>query len=77
MAKTQYSLSDDPKALGRPTDFTISVREITISHGAGFLVALCGDIMKMPGLPKAPASMNIDVVDGGDCGVVLDNQESI
>ncbi|STZ63742.1 Formate--tetrahydrofolate ligase [Moraxella lacunata] len=69
MAKTQYSLSDDPKALGRPTDFTISVREITISHGAGFLVALCGDIMKMPGLPKAPASMNIDVVDGEIVGL--------
>lgn len=69
MAKTQYSLSDDPKALGRPTDFTISVREITISHGAGFLVALCGDIMKMPGLPKAPASMNIDVVDGEIAGL--------
>ncbi|OPH37319.1 formate--tetrahydrofolate ligase [Moraxella lacunata] len=69
MAKTQYSLSDDTKALGRPTDFTISVREITISHGAGFLVALCGDIMKMPGLPKAPASMSIDVVDGEIVGL--------
>lgn len=69
MAKTQYSLSDNPKALGRPTDFTINVREMTILHGAGFLVALCGDIMKMPGLPKAPAAINIDVIDGEIVGL--------
>ncbi|MDI4497388.1 formate--tetrahydrofolate ligase [Moraxella nonliquefaciens] len=69
MAKTQYSLSDNPKALGIPTDFTINVREMTILHGAGFLVALCGDIMKMPGLPKAPAAINIDVIDGEIVGL--------
>ena len=52
MAKTQYSLSDDPKKLGRPTGFNITVRDITVSAGAGFLVALTGEIMKMPGLPE-------------------------
>ncbi|MFA9423696.1 MAG: formate--tetrahydrofolate ligase [Sedimentibacter sp.] len=61
MAKNQYSLTDDPKVLGRPTGFTITIRDITISAGAGFLVALTGDIMKMPGLPKVPAAENIDV----------------
>ncbi len=65
MAKNQYSLTDDPKMLGRPTGFKITIRDITISAGAGFLVALTGDIMKMPGLPKVPAAENIDVdVDG-------------
>jgi len=65
MAKNQYSLTDDPKVLGRPTGFKITIRDITISAGAGFLVALTGDIMKMPGLPKVPAAENIDVdVDG-------------
>lgn len=65
MAKNQYSLTDDPKILGRPTGFKITIRDITISAGAGFLVALTGDIMKMPGLPKVPAAENIDVdVDG-------------
>jgi formate--tetrahydrofolate ligase len=65
MAKTQYSLTDDPNVLGRPTGFNITIRDITISAGAGFLVALTGDIMKMPGLPKVPAAENIDVeVDG-------------
>lgn len=65
MAKNQYSLTDDPKVLGRPTGFKITIRDITISAGAGFLVALTGDIMKMPGLPKVPAAVNIDVdVDG-------------
>lgn len=61
MAKNQYSLTDDAKILGRPTGFTITIRDITISAGAGFLVALTGDIMKMPGLPKKPAAENIDV----------------
>ncbi len=64
MAKTQYSLSDDDKKLGRPTGFTINVRELYPSAGAGFLVALTGNVMTMPGLPKVPAANNIDVVDG-------------
>jgi len=65
MAKTQYSLSDDPKKLGRPTGFNITVRDVTVSAGAGFLVALTGDIMKMPGLPKVPAAEKIDVDEKG------------
>lgn len=62
MAKTQYSLSDDPKKLGRPSGFKITVREVRVSAGAGFVVALTGDVMTMPGLPKEPAAnrMNID-----------------
>ena len=64
MAKTQYSLSDDDKKLGRPSGFTINVRELYPSAGAGFLVALTGNVMTMPGLPKVPAANNIDVVDG-------------
>jgi len=62
MAKTQYSLSDNPKKLGRPKDFTITIRELRPSVGAGFIVALTGDVMTMPGLPKIPAAnhMNID-----------------
>lgn len=65
MAKNQYSLTDDPSVLGRPSGFKITIRDITISAGAGFLVALTGDIMKMPGLPKVPAAESIDVdVDG-------------
>ncbi len=61
MAKTQYSLSDDPKLLARPENFEISVRDIRISAGAGFIVAVTGDIMTMPGLPKVPAAEAIDV----------------
>ena len=61
MAKTQYSLTDDPKVLGRPKGFKITIRDITISAGAGFIVALTGEIMKMPGLPKVPAAEKIDV----------------
>ncbi|RSK29333.1 formate--tetrahydrofolate ligase [Bacillus sp. HMF5848] len=61
MAKTQYSLSDDPSKLGRPTGFTITVRELKPSIGAGFIVALTGDVMTMPGLPKNPAALNMDV----------------
>jgi len=65
MAKNQYSLTDDAKVLGRPTGFKITIRDLTLSAGAGFIVALTGDIMKMPGLPKVPAAENIDVdVDG-------------
>ncbi len=61
MAKTQYSLSDDPKKLGRPTNFRVTVRNVRVSAGAGFIVALTGDIMTMPGLPKKPAAESIDV----------------
>lgn len=61
VAKTQYSLTDDPAILGRPTGFKITVRDLTISAGAGFIVALTGEIMKMPGLPKVPAAEKIDV----------------
>lgn len=66
MAKTQYSLSDDPTLLGRPTGFRITVRDIKVSRGAGFLVALTGEIMTMPGLPKVPAANNIDILPGGE-----------
>ena len=65
MAKTQYSFSDDAKKLGAPKNFTITVRNIKVSAGAGFLVALTGDIMTMPGLPKVPAAENIDVDENG------------
>ncbi|MGZ4033098.1 MAG: formate--tetrahydrofolate ligase, partial [Tumebacillaceae bacterium] len=65
MAKTQYSFSDDAALRGRPEGFTITVRELKISAGAGFIVAITGDIMTMPGLPKAPAAMNIDLLDDG------------
>ncbi|MEJ8752867.1 formate--tetrahydrofolate ligase [Lagierella sp. ICN-221743] len=66
MAKTQYSFSDDPKLLGAPSDFHITVRDLRISRGAGFIVALTGDIMTMPGLPKVPAANNIDVLESGE-----------
>ncbi|GLB57898.1 formate--tetrahydrofolate ligase [Cytobacillus sp. NCCP-133] len=66
MAKTQYSLSDDPAKLGRPKDFIITIRELKPSIGAGFIVALTGDVMTMPGLPKAPAAMNMDVDEEGN-----------
>lgn len=62
MAKTQYSLSDDQTKLGRPTDFDISIREVYVNAGAGFVVAITGSIMTMPGLPKVPAAENIDVI---------------
>ena len=65
IAKTQYSLSDDPKLLGRPDNFTVTIKEIRVSAGAGFIVALAGDIMTMPGLPKTPAAENIDVDKNG------------
>lgn len=65
MAKTQYSLSDDPAKLGAPTGFTVTVRDLKISAGAGFIVALTGSIMTMPGLPKSPAAERIDVDDDG------------
>ena len=66
MAKTQYSLSDDPKALGCPQGFTLNIREVQIAAGAGFVIAITGAIMKMPGLPKTPASNNIDVDKDGN-----------
>ncbi|MBR6052123.1 MAG: formate--tetrahydrofolate ligase [Clostridia bacterium] len=65
MAKTQYSFSDDAKKLGAPEHFTVTVRNVKISAGAGFIVALTGDIMTMPGLPKTPAALNIDVDENG------------
>ena len=69
MAKTQYSLSDNPKLLGRPSNFTVTIRELKPSVGAGFIVALSGDIMTMPGLPKVPAANNMDVIDGKTVGL--------
>lgn len=66
MAKTQYSLSDDPKKLGRPRGFKISIKSIRVSAGAGFLVALAGDIMTMPGLPKVPAANHMDILEDGE-----------
>ncbi|MBA1325876.1 formate--tetrahydrofolate ligase [Enterococcus faecium] len=66
LAKTQYSFSDDPSLLGAPEDFTITIREIIPKLGAGFLVALTGDVMTMPGLPKKPAALNMDVTNDGE-----------
>lgn len=65
MAKNQYSLSDDPKLLGRPVGFELNIREVYVSAGAGFVVVLTGAVMTMPGLPKQPAAYNIDVDDNG------------
>ena len=66
VAKNQYSLSDDPKKLGRPEDFEINVREVYVNAGAGFVVAITGSIMTMPGLPKVPAAEAVDVDDNGN-----------
>ena len=66
MAKTQYSLSDDPKKLGKPENFEITVRDMKLSSGAGFIVVYTGDIMTMPGLPKKPAAFSIDVDNEGN-----------
>lgn len=68
MAKTQYSFSDDPLQLGAPENFEVTVRELKVSAGAGFIVAMCGTILTMPGLPKKPAAENIDV---NDCGQII------
>ena len=65
MAKTQYSLSDDPSLLGRPTGFKITVKEVRVSAGAGFIVVLTGDVMIMPGLPKVPSAEKIDIDENG------------
>ena len=66
MAKTQYSFSDDPSLLGAPTGFNITVREVKVNAGAGFIVALTGAIMTMPGLPKVPAANGMDITDNGE-----------
>lgn len=66
MAKTQYSLSDNPSLLGRPENFDITVKEVRVSNGAGFIVVLTGDIMTMPGLPKVPAANRIDILESGE-----------
>ncbi|HQD73329.1 MAG TPA: formate--tetrahydrofolate ligase, partial [Clostridiales bacterium] len=65
VAKTQYSLSDDPKKLGKPEGFRIQVKDVRLSAGAGFVVVLLGDIMTMPGLPKTPAAVNMDITEDG------------
>ena len=65
MAKTQYSFTDDQTKLGAPEGFTVTVRNVKVSAGAGFLVALTGEIMTMPGLPKVPAAERIDVDENG------------
>ena len=65
IAKTQYSFSDDAAKLGAPEGFTVTVRQVKVSAGAGFVVALTGDILTMPGLPKSPAAERIDVDDAG------------
>ena len=65
MAKTQYSISDDMTKLGAPENFSVTVRNVKVSAGAGFIVALTGDIMTMPGLPKVPAAEKIDVDENG------------
>lgn len=65
MAKTQYSFSDNPQLLGAPENFTVTIRELIPKLGAGFIVALTGDVMTMPGLPKKPAALNMDVDPNG------------
>ena len=66
VAKTQYSLSDDPSLLGKPENFRITVRDLKVSAGAGFIVVYTGDIMTMPGLPKQPAALRIDCDNDGN-----------
>ncbi len=73
MAKTQLSLSDDPTIPGRPRDFTVTVREVRVCAGAGFLVALTGDMMTMPGLPKVPASRAIRLLPDGRIKGLMQN----
>jgi formate--tetrahydrofolate ligase len=65
MAKTQYSFSSDPTLKGAPSGFTVPIREIRLSAGAEFLVAICGDVMTMPGLPRVPAANSIKINDDG------------
>ena len=66
IAKTQYSLSDDPSLLGRPRGFKIEINDLIPNTGSGFLVAISGDIMRMPGLPKVPAANNMDIKEDGE-----------
>ncbi|MFN3283378.1 MAG: formate--tetrahydrofolate ligase, partial [Pseudothermotoga sp.] len=66
VAKTQYSLSDDPSKLGSPSDYSFTVRDLKLSAGAGFVVAVCGEIMLMPGLGKKPNAINIDIDEKGN-----------
>ena len=70
VAKTQMSLSDDPKRVGRPEGFEITVRRLILAAGAGFLVPLLGDIIRMPGLPAAPQAERIDLIDGEIVGII-------
>ena len=65
MAKTQKSISDDPNKKGRPENFTVKIREIELSSGAGFIVPIAGNIMRMPGLPSIPSAENIDIDNNG------------
>ncbi len=76
IAKTPLSLSDDPKRVGRPKDFVMNVREIRLSAGAGFVVAITGDIMTMPGLPKNPAALRIDVLPNGKIRGLMQNEDT-
>jgi formate--tetrahydrofolate ligase len=69
IAKTQYSLTDDPKRMGAPTGWMLHVTDVSLSAGAGFVVAVAGNMMLMPGLPKEPRALAIDVVDGTIVGV--------
>jgi formate--tetrahydrofolate ligase len=66
IAKTQMSLSDDPSMIGAPKDWVLTVSDVNLSAGAGFLVVVCGNMMLMPGLPKVPAAVNMDVDDDGE-----------
>ena len=66
VAKTQYSLSDDPSLLGKPSGFDITVKEVRVSSGAGFIVVLTGNVMTMPGLPKVPAANKMDITKDGE-----------
>ncbi len=66
IAKTQFSLSDDPNLKGRPVDFDVTIRDIRLSAGAGFIVVLTGEIMTMPGLGKTPAAQKIDILPSGE-----------
>jgi formate--tetrahydrofolate ligase len=69
IAKTQYSFSTNPDAKGAPTGFTIPVREVRLAAGAGFIVAICGEIMTMPGLPSVPSANAVDIIDGKIVGL--------
>jgi formate--tetrahydrofolate ligase len=75
MAKTQLSLTDDPTIPGRPSGFTISVREVRLSAGAGFVVPLTGDMMTMPGLPKEPAALRVKLLPGGRIRGLMQNDD--